>query len=65
MAVWRCSETLRLLDIDAGCRIEMTEVPVKGPLKWFPRRVALAAVWLRNRACTSRLAALAERRTEP
>ena len=53
--------TLRLFDIDGGCRIEMSEVPVSGPLKVMPRRVALALAWPRNRECTWRLAALAER----
>jgi hypothetical protein len=57
--------TLRLSDIDNGCRIEMAEVPVKGPLKWLPRRLALAAAWPRNRESTWRLAVLAERRAQP
>jgi len=57
--------TLRLSDIDNGCRIDMAEVPVGGPLNWLPRGVALAAVWPRNRECLRRLAALAERREEP
>jgi hypothetical protein len=57
--------TLRLCDIDSGCRIDMTEVPVGGPLNWVPRRLALAAAWPRNRECLRRLAALAERRKEP
>ena len=57
--------TLRLYDTDSGCRIEMAEVPVGGPLNWFPSRVALAAAFPRNRECTWRLASLAERRTEP
>lgn len=57
--------TLRLFDIDGGCRIEMSEVPVSGPMKFVPRRVALAAAWPRNRECTWRLAALAERRPAP
>ena len=55
--------TLRLKDIDNGCRIEMSEVPVGGPLKWLPEHAALASAWPRNRECTRRLAALAERRT--
>lgn len=55
--------TLRLSDIDGGgCRIEMSEVPVGAPLGWVPTRVALAAAVPRNRECTWRLAALAERR---
>ncbi|MGV0793559.1 SRPBCC family protein [Mycolicibacterium sp. XJ1819] len=57
--------TMRLHDIDGGCRIEMAEVPVGGPLNLFPRRIALAAAFPRNRECTWRLAALAERRTAP
>jgi hypothetical protein len=55
--------TLRLSDIDGGgCRIEMAEVPVGAPLGWIPKRVALAAAFPRNRECTWRLAAIAERR---
>jgi hypothetical protein len=50
---------------DRGCRIEMTEIPVKGPLKWLPRRLTLAAAWPRNRESTRRLAAVAERRAQP
>ncbi|HET6735905.1 SRPBCC family protein [Mycobacterium sp.] len=57
--------TLRLFDTPDGCRIEMAEVPVGGPLNWVPRRLALAAAYPRNRECTARLAALAERRAEP
>jgi hypothetical protein len=57
--------TLRLFDTDNGCRIEMAEVPVGGPLNWIPRRLALVAAYPRNRECTARLAALAERRAEP
>jgi len=56
---------LRLFDIDGGCRIEMAEVPVGGPLNLLPRRLALAAAYPRNRECLARLAALAERRKEP
>ena len=55
--------TLRLFDIDGGCRIEMAEVPVGAPMGWVPHRLALLAVGPRNRECTRRLAALAERRT--
>jgi uncharacterized protein YndB with AHSA1/START domain len=58
--------TLRLNETaSGGCRIEMAEVPVGGPLNLVPRRLALAAVWPRNRECTWRLAAQAERRTQP
>jgi hypothetical protein len=56
--------TLRLHDTADGCRIEMAEVPVGGPLNLIPRRLALAAAFPRNRECTWRLAALAERRTQ-
>jgi len=55
--------TLRLFDVaGGGCRIEMAEVPVGMPMGWVPERVALAAAIPRNRECTWRLAALAERR---
>lgn len=55
--------TLRLFDIDGGgCRIEMAEVFVGAPLGWVPKRAALTAALPRNRECTWRLAAMAERR---
>jgi hypothetical protein len=54
--------TLRLEDGGDGCRIVMHEVPVRGPMAALPAPVALAALWPRNRECTWRLAALAERR---
>jgi hypothetical protein len=55
--------TLRLFDIEGGgCRIEMAEVPVGAPMGWVPDRLALAAAIPRNRECTWRLAALAERK---
>ncbi|MGX9787509.1 SRPBCC family protein [Mycobacterium sp. MMS18-G62] len=57
--------TLRLFDSDGGCRIDMAEVPIGGPLSLVPRRLALAAAWPRNRECLRRMAALAERREEP
>jgi hypothetical protein len=57
--------TLRLFDTDTGCRIEMSEVPVGRLLSRVPRRLALAAAFPRNRECTWRLAALAERRERP
>ena len=56
---------LRLFDTQTGCRIEMAEVPVGGPLNLLPRRLALAAAYPRNRECLARLAAVAERRQEP
>jgi hypothetical protein len=56
---------MRLFDTDGdGCRIETAEVPVTRPLKWLPHQVTLAAALPRNRECTRRLAALAERRSE-
>ena len=57
--------TLRLFDTPNGSGIEMAEVPIGGPLNWVPRRLALAAAYPRNRECTQRLVALAERREEP
>ena len=54
--------TLRLTDIDGGCRVEMAEVPVGPPMGWIPKRLALTAAVPRNRECTWRLAVLAERR---
>jgi hypothetical protein len=57
--------TLRLFDTQNGSRIEMAEVPIGGPLSWVPRRLSLATVYPRNRECTRRLVALAERREEP
>ncbi|GFG68136.1 polyketide cyclase [Mycobacterium kubicae] len=53
--------TLRLSDTPEGCHVEMIEVPVSGPGALMPDRVALAAVYPRNRECLWRLAALAER----
>jgi len=53
--------TLRLYDTPHGCRVEMIEVPVSGVARLIPDRVALAAVYPRNRECLWRLAALAER----
>jgi hypothetical protein len=57
--------TLRLFDTENGSRVEMAEVPIGGPLSLVPRRLALAAVYPRNRECTARLVALAERRAQP
>ena len=53
--------TLRLFDTADGCRIEMHEVPVAGPINIVPDRLVLAAVYPRNRECLWRLAAIAER----
>ncbi|MDT5209289.1 MAG: hypothetical protein QOF67_1704 [Mycobacterium sp.] len=57
--------TLRLFDTENGSRVEMAEVPAGGPLSLLPRRLALAAVYPRNRECLARLVALAERRAQP
>ena len=55
---------LRLSDTPTGgCLIEMAEVPVGPPMRCVPDRLALAAVIPRNRECTLRLSAIAERRT--
>lgn len=54
--------TLRLSDIPEGCRVEMAEVAVRGPLRRLPDRLQLAGVWPRNRECLWRLAGVAERR---
>ncbi len=54
--------TLRLNDIDGGCRVEMAEVAVEGPMRFVPNRLQLAGIWPRNRECTWRLANLAENR---
>jgi uncharacterized protein YndB with AHSA1/START domain len=54
--------TLRLSDIAGGCRVEMSEVPVTGPMKVIPNRLALLGIAPRNRECLWRLASLAERK---
>lgn len=54
--------SLRLFDIDGGCRVEMSEVPANAALRWLPKSLSLAFALPRNRECTSRLATLAERR---
>ncbi|MCV7106131.1 SRPBCC family protein [Mycolicibacterium chitae] len=54
--------TLELRDSDdGGCEIEMHEVPAQGPANLVPDKLAELAVRIRNRECTWRLAALAER----
>lgn len=54
--------TLRLRDIPDGCRLEMAELAVEGPMRMVPDRLQLAGVWPRNKECTWRLANLAEQR---
>lgn len=53
--------TMLLHEIPQGCRIEMIEVPVEGPMGLVPDAIALAAAYPRNMECLLRLAALAER----
>src|SRR6476620_11491398 len=50
--------SLRLEDTPGGCCVEMAEVPVQGLMSVIPNRVALVAVYARNRECLRRLAAL-------
>ncbi|QLL05560.1 SRPBCC family protein [Mycobacterium vicinigordonae] len=52
--------TLRLYKTPDGCRIDMIEVPVSGPMSLLPDTLALAAVYPRNRECLWRLEALAK-----
>ena len=52
--------TLQLADAADGCSVEMSEVPVQGPISLIPNRLASAGVSVRNRECLWRLAALAE-----
>ncbi len=54
--------TLRLDGTAGGCRLEMAEVAVRGPVRLVPSRLQLAGIWPRNTECTWRLAGLAERR---
>jgi hypothetical protein len=54
--------TLRLSDIPGGCRVEMSEVPVKGLMDMLPDRLAMILMDARNRECLWRLAQLAEAR---
>ncbi|VAZ97061.1 SRPBCC family protein [Mycobacterium pseudokansasii] len=53
--------TMRLQGIPTGCQVEMIELPVQGPMRVIPDRLALAAIYPRNRECLLRLAAMAER----
>jgi hypothetical protein len=54
--------TMRLADENGGCLVEMSEVPVRGPMSLLPNMLALIAISPRNRECLWRLAALAEGR---
>jgi hypothetical protein len=53
--------TMRLHEIPDGCRVEMIEVPIEGPVRIIPDRLTLIAIHPRNRECILRLTALAER----
>jgi uncharacterized protein YndB with AHSA1/START domain len=53
--------TVRLTDIPDGCRVEMIEVPMAGPMNLIPDHLTLLAIYPRNRECLLRLTALAER----
>lgn len=55
--------TLALSDIPDGCRLEMSEVAVRGPMKFLPDQLQAVGVVPRNRECAWRLAGLAEHRT--
>ncbi|BBZ43580.1 SRPBCC family protein [Mycobacterium parmense] len=52
--------TMRLEETPNGCRVEMIEKPVQGPVGLIPDRLALAGFYPRNKECLLRLAALAE-----
>jgi hypothetical protein len=52
--------TLRLSDIPNGCRVEMDEVGVRGPVSWIPHPVKAIAFRPRNHESLWRLGALAE-----
>ena len=54
--------TLLLQETPQGCRVEMIEVPAKGPMGLIPDSIALATAYPRNRECLWRLGALAEHR---
>lgn len=53
--------TMRLTEIPDGCRVDMIEVPVQGPVGFIPDQLALVGIYPRNRECLLRLAAMAER----
>ena len=53
--------TIRLSDLADGCRVEMDEVIIEGPVSAVPARLQLVYMLPRNRECLWRLGALAER----
>ncbi|MBV9516149.1 MAG: SRPBCC family protein [Mycobacteriaceae bacterium] len=54
--------TLRLTDIENGCRVEMSEVPEQGPMSIIPDRIAEPVADVRNRECLWRLENLSKHR---
>jgi len=57
--------TIELIADGSGTRVTMTEVPVSGPGKWLHNPLTDALLARRNTESLARLAAIAERRTEP
>ena len=56
---------LELDDEDDGCRVTMHETPVAGPGRWLHNPAFEAILVRRNTETLDRLAAVAERRTQP
>lgn len=54
--------TVRLTDVGDGCRVEMSEVPERGPMNLIPDRLAAVAVDVRSHECLWRLDNLARQR---
>ncbi|MCW2526419.1 MAG: polyketide cyclase [Pseudonocardiales bacterium] len=57
--------TLELQAVDGGTVVTMTETPIAGPGKWAHNPLSEAVLVRRNVETLARLAALAERRTQP
>lgn len=56
---------LELNDENNGCRVTMHETPIAGPGKWLHNPATEALLARRNTETLDRLAAVAEKRTEP
>jgi hypothetical protein len=56
---------LELQERDGGCEVRMDEGPVTPGARWLHNRLTDAALSRRNAESLARLAALAERRTQP
>jgi uncharacterized protein YndB with AHSA1/START domain len=56
---------LELQERDGGCEVRMDEGPVSPGARWLHNRLTDAALSRRNAESLARLAALAERRTQP